>query len=99
MPWLVGYPRERINWHPIIDDDKCTACGVCLSCGMGVFQWAEGRPEVGRPHHCVIGCTTCANLCPERAISFPDIEEVRRTYREKGLWEKLIQALKDEGKI
>ncbi|MFQ6117589.1 MAG: ferredoxin family protein [Candidatus Bipolaricaulia bacterium] len=62
MPWLISYPREKIKWHPIIDYDRCTACGVCLSCGMGVFRWSDDRPRVVRPNDCVIDCTTCAYL-------------------------------------
>jgi len=23
MPWLVGYPREKIEWYPTIDQEKC----------------------------------------------------------------------------
>ncbi|MGQ9602578.1 MAG: ATP-binding protein [Candidatus Bipolaricaulia bacterium] len=99
MPWLVGYPREKVNWHPIIDYGKCTACGVCLSCGNGVFRWKDGRPEVAEPFHCVIGCTTCANLCPEWAISFPEITEVRRIYEENDIWGKISRAMKEEGQI
>jgi len=22
MPWLTGYPREKLNWHPSIDPKK-----------------------------------------------------------------------------
>lgn len=99
MPWLVGFPREKIQWHPIIDEGKCNACGVCLNCGMKVFQWVDGRPKVAKPNDCVIGCTTCANLCPQWAISFPKIDEVRRIYREQGIWEQLTRALKEEGRI
>jgi hypothetical protein len=23
MAWLTGYPREKINWFPTIDPEKC----------------------------------------------------------------------------
>ena len=29
-------------------------------------------PIVANPGNCVLGCTTCAKLCPEDAITFPD---------------------------
>jgi hypothetical protein len=39
-----------------------------------VFRWyPEGNlPIVANPGNCVLGCTTCAKLCPEDAITFPD---------------------------
>ncbi len=99
MPWLVGYPRDKIPWYPTIDQSQCISCGVCLNCGRNVFEWHEHRPLVARPYDCVIGCTTCANLCPAWAISFPDIENVRRIYQREGIWEKISQVLKQEGRI
>jgi NAD-dependent dihydropyrimidine dehydrogenase PreA subunit len=99
MPWLVGYPRDKIPWYPTVDQSKCIGCGVCLNCGRNVFAWQGGKPLVARPYECVIGCTTCANLCPAWAISFPDIESVRAIYKREGIWEKIRQALKQEGRI
>jgi len=99
MPWLVGYPRDKIPWYPSVDQSKCIGCGVCLNCGRNVFEWHEHRPRVARPYDCVVGCTTCAHLCPVWAISFPDIESVRAIYKREGIWEKIRQALKQEGRI
>ena len=25
-----GIPRSTIKWAPIIDEDKCTGCGMCV---------------------------------------------------------------------
>jgi MinD superfamily P-loop ATPase len=77
MAWLTGYPREKINWHPTIDPEKCVECGMCMNCGREVYNWAEDGPKVERPLDCIVGCTTCANLCMGKAIAFPDIETVR----------------------
>lgn len=33
---------------------------------------------VVNPTHCMVGCTTCGNLCPTQAISFPDPSEVQK---------------------
>ena len=41
MPWLVGYPREKIEWYPTIDPDKCVKCGICMNCGKAVYDWTE----------------------------------------------------------
>jgi ferredoxin len=42
MPWLVGYPRDKIPWYPTVDQSKCIGCGVCLNCGRNVFAWQGG---------------------------------------------------------
>jgi len=77
MPWLAGIPRDRVNWGPTIDPDRCVSCGMCMNCGKKVFDWIDNKPIVVRYDDCVVGCTTCGNLCLSHAISFPDIEELR----------------------
>ena len=42
------------------------------------------KPVVAKPYNCLVGCQTCANLCPVGAIEFPDPQMVRdaaRKYR------------------
>jgi len=76
--------REKIPWYPIIDYDKCTGDMECYNfCKNDVFIWdkAEDRPIVKNPYNCVLGCSTCAKLCPAEAISFMTIEELRETMR------------------
>jgi len=48
---------------------------------------------VVRPDQCIVGCTTCANLCRGRAIFFPSLEELREFYREHKLWDAVKRAL------
>jgi len=99
MSWLSGYPRQKIEWFPSIDPEKCVKCGMCMNCGKGVYKWTERGPVVVQPYNCVIGCTTCGNLCLSNAISFPDIQKVREIYRKAGVWAKVKKQLKEEGKI
>ena len=99
MPWLVGYPREKIEWYPTIDQEKCVKCGMCMNCGKKVFDWTEDGPIVARPYSCVVGCSTCANLCLGNAITFQDIETVREIFKREGIWNKVKKALKEEGKL
>ena len=99
MPWLVDYPTEEIEWHPIIDKDKCLKCGMCLNCGRGVYDWTPDGPVVARPHSCLVGCSTCGNLCMGQAISFPDIDAVREIYKREKMWSKVKKQLIAEGKI
>lgn len=77
-----GMPRHEIHRGPTIDPDRCIGCGLCyVTCdGRVVYDWEvlTGRPVMGRFDSCSPGCTTCANLCPVDAISFPDIAVIRR---------------------
>ena len=99
MAWLIGYPREKINWHPTINYDRCVKCGMCMNCGRKVYDWNEEGPVVARPLQCVVGCTTCANLCMGEAISFPDIKELREVYKKEKIWSKVKRQLEEEGTI
>jgi NAD-dependent dihydropyrimidine dehydrogenase PreA subunit len=77
-------PREKIDWAPRIDYEACLHDRACLDfCKNDVFVWNEEamRVEVVNPRHCVIGCTSCGQICPAEAISFPDTEELKRTLR------------------
>ena len=99
MAWLVGYPRDKVEWYPTIDPDKCVKCGMCMNCGKNVFAWTEEGARVARPYDCQVGCSTCANLCLGNAITFPDIESIRELYQKEGIWAKVKKDLKDKGKI
>ena len=99
MPWLAGIPRSEVNWHPTIDAKRCVKCGMCMNCGKGVFEWTPEGARVARPLECVVGCSTCANLCQGRCITFPPIDSVRQLYRERGIWKKVKEVLKAENKI
>ena len=81
----AAIPRDRIHWFPTIDYDACLADRACLDfCRSGVFDWDEavGRVVVTQPLNCVVGCASCAQICPAAAITFPDQDELKRTLRE-----------------
>ena len=99
MAWLTGYPREKIDWFPTIDPKKCVKCGMCMNCGKNVFEWTKKGAKVARPDSCVVGCTTCGNLCLGKAISFPNIQPIRDLYQKEGIWAKVKKQLEEEGKI
>lgn len=53
---------------PIVDIEKCTGCGTCVSvCPEQVFELKDGKSEVVYPEKC-IDCKACENSCPEQAI-------------------------------
>ena len=45
---------------------------------------------------CVVGCTTCANLCQGEALTFPGVEELRELYQTERLWAKGYQGIKTD---
>jgi NAD-dependent dihydropyrimidine dehydrogenase PreA subunit len=70
-----GIPRGEIPWYPTIDPDRCTGCRTCVDfCRNDVLEFdeADGKTRVKNPYNCVVECNTCAKLCPEGAITFPD---------------------------
>jgi len=68
-----GHPREHIPWFPTLAEDQCDGCGACLEfCSFGVFAETEdGKVAVVEPFKCQVGCSSCVNVCPPRAITFP----------------------------
>jgi formate hydrogenlyase subunit 6/NADH:ubiquinone oxidoreductase subunit I len=70
-----------------------------MNCGKKVYDWTPEGARVARPYNCVVGCTTCANLCLGDAISFPDIQIVRGIYKREGIWSKVKKQLQEEGKL
>lgn len=99
MAWFAGYPREKIEWYPTINEDKCVKCGMCMNCGQKVYKWTDDVPVVANPYKCVVGCTTCATLCQGNAISFPDKELLRKLYKKERIWAKVKKELKEEGRL
>jgi len=42
--------------------------GPCaVICGRGVYSYGlvDKKPVVVKPYNCLVGCQTCANLCPQ----------------------------------
>jgi NAD-dependent dihydropyrimidine dehydrogenase PreA subunit len=80
-----GIPRQQIPWYPEVDYESCIGCGLCIvTCGRSVYDWdlEKNKPIVARPYNCLVGCSTCSNLCPKDAISFPSLGKLRK-WRDK----------------
>lgn len=67
-----GYPREHIPWFPTVDADRCNGCALCWRlCASHALVPVEGKAVVEDPFRCVVGCSSCANVCRPGAITFP----------------------------
>jgi MinD superfamily P-loop ATPase len=68
-PELTGC-REVTVPVPVVDMDKCTACGLCAEvCEYNAIMVNKKGRQVLTFHHLCRGCGACSLLCPERAIS------------------------------
>ncbi len=93
-----GVPRKEIAWYPRIDPAKCVGCGLCtIVCHREVYSYdfADRRSVVVKPYNCLVGCQTCANLCPAGAIDFPDPKEARDAVRKFGVFKVVKEILKE----
>lgn len=78
-----GMNRSEINWHPIVDPNKCTGCGLCVvTCGekRNVFGYVlqAHKAVVLYPDNCMVGCNNCQVSCLWNAITYPeDIDYIR----------------------
>ncbi len=81
-----GIPRDEIPWFPKVDPKLCSGCSSCVEfCVNGVFFF-DGKSHVVRPLNCVVGNSSCRSFCPEKAISFPpmgELKEALKKLREK----------------
>jgi ferredoxin len=81
-----GIPRMEIPWFPTVDAQKCIDCELCfVTCGREVYEIEDGPPRkarVERPYNCMVGCSTCAVVCPTGAITFPPRDLIAKLERE-----------------
>lgn len=83
---FMGVPRDKIDWSPRIDYDKCNYCMECVKfCPHNVY---EVRPDeeigliVQNPLNCVVFCRACGKTCGPDALSFPDKMETTKIIKE-----------------
>jgi MinD superfamily P-loop ATPase len=95
-----GLPRETIVWHPTVIAESCNGCGLCVTtCGKNVFSfdYEVNKPVVAAPQACMVGCTTCAVLCPQDALEFPSVGYVRQIVRKNKLVTQAKNMLRADG--
>jgi nitroreductase/NAD-dependent dihydropyrimidine dehydrogenase PreA subunit len=60
--------------QPILDQEKCTACGLCAEvCGLDVIVHnGNGCPTINRDAYCH-ACGHCVAICPQNALSIQGV--------------------------
>ncbi|WP_411683175.1 ferredoxin family protein [Clostridium thailandense] len=79
---FMGVPREKIDWAPTIDYDKCDYCMECVKfCPHNVFEVKETEDKkliVKNPDNCVVFCRACGKTCGVDALEFPNKGETTK---------------------
>lgn len=61
--------------HPVVDDSKCTFCGICAGvCPSGAIEFEEAGILRVKKSMC-INCGHCVTLCPENAMTMIESED------------------------
>lgn len=96
-PMWHGIPRREIPWFPAVNADVCIGCTLCyVTCGRGVFEMQDNKAIVHNPYDCMVGCSTCATVCPVEAISFPGRDLVWKLERERKIFKIVRQELTEK---
>ncbi len=64
--------RTHESGHTVIDQEKCTGCGLCVEvCSDAVIELIDGKAVATHKNSVFgcIGCGQCMAVCPEGAIS------------------------------
>lgn len=75
MDWTELSKKSRVlaMYLIIIDKDRCTGSGACVSiCPVDVFELIENKAELVNAGDCV-GCQSCIEVCEAEAITITEL--------------------------
>jgi len=94
-----GISRQEIPWYPAVNAETCIGCELCyVTCGRNVFEMRDRKSIVAHPFQCMVGCSTCAIVCPVQAISFPGRDLIWKTEREHKIFRMVHQEAGEKRK-
>jgi NAD-dependent dihydropyrimidine dehydrogenase PreA subunit len=92
-----GIAREDIPWFPSVDAETCIGCTLCFdTCGRNVYDMQDNKAVVINAMNCMVGCSTCATVCPVEAIGFPGRDLVWKLEREHKIFKVVRQESKEK---
>jgi len=92
-----GIPRQEIPWYPAVNAETCIGCELCyVTCGRNVFEMRDRKSIVAHPFQCMVGCSTCAIVCPVEAISFPGRDLIWKTEREHKIFRMVHEEAREK---
>ena len=67
-PFLKRHLRRALTALPVVEEQRCTACGLCVKhCPPRTMKIVGGKVRID--YTTCIGCFCCQELCPHKALS------------------------------
>ncbi|WP_309493073.1 4Fe-4S dicluster domain-containing protein [Candidatus Hecatella orcuttiae] len=98
-PCVESCPLEALTKDPstgiiIVDDEKCTGCGLCIdACDIGALTLHPDRKVVVVCDLCG-GDPACIKACPKEALELTNLEALSARSQEKELIKLLVNNVK-----
>ncbi|MBW2196090.1 MAG: 4Fe-4S binding protein [Deltaproteobacteria bacterium] len=71
MEFCMSLVRPKESVKPVVDEEKCNGCEICLACLDGAITVEDDIARIDRDL-CGL-CGICATICPSKAISYVDV--------------------------
>jgi ferredoxin len=74
--------EDMILGKVVIDQDKCTGCGLCVgACAASAIELEDKKARMVKDFPACISCGDCVAICPEEAIELVEFIQFHRFFR------------------